>query len=385
MPRGALVKTTQYRWSSIDGWAPDLPTAELGRPGIVFVFGAKRLLQDGELVGELRHRFEAAAVIGCSTSGEIVGDEVVDDSLIATAVTFDATRLRMASAGIADAKSSHKVGAELARQLHDPTLRHVFVVSDGLHVNGSELARGLASGLADSVSITGGLSGDGTDFAETWVITHEVAGPHQAAAVGLYGDALRVGYASMGGWQPFGLRRTVSRAEGNVLYELDGRSALDLYKTYLGEHAEQLPGSALLFPLVVSAEEGSEGVVRTVLSVDEQAGSMTFAGDIPQGGTAQFMKTNVNALVDGATAAAEASLTGLGGRRPDLALLVSCVGRKLVLKQRIEEEVEAIRGVFGPSTSIAGFYSYGELCPFSAGGECRLHNQTMTITALAEA
>ena len=364
---------------------PDLRTAELGRPGIVFVFGAKRLLQDGELVGELRHRFEAAAVIGCSTSGEIVGDEVLDDSLIATAVTFDHTRLRMASAEIADAKSSHDVGAELARQLQDATLRHVFVVSDGLHVNGSELARGLASGLAESVSITGGLSGDGTDFAETWVVTHEVAGPQQAAALGLYGDALRVGYASMGGWQPFGLRRTVSRAEGNVLYELDGRSALDLYKTYLGEHAEQLPGSALLFPLVVSGDEGSEGVVRTVLSVDEQAKSMTFAGDIPQGGTAQFMKTNVNALVDGATAAAEASLTGLGGRRPDLALLVSCVGRKLVLKQRIEEEVEAIRGVFGPSTSIAGFYSYGELCPFSEGGECRLHNQTMTITALAEA
>jgi hypothetical protein len=378
------VKTTQYQWSSSDGWAPNLPTAELDRPGIVFVFGAKRLLQDDELTDELRQRFAGAAVIGCSTSGEIVGDEVVDDSLIATAVTFDHTRLRTASAAIADAKSSRQVGAELARQLDDPSLRHVFVVSDGLNVNGSDLARGLASGLADTVSITGGLSGDGTDFAETWVLTRELAGPHQAAAVGLCGDALRVGYASMGGWQPFGLRRTVSRAEGNVLYELDGRSALDLYKSYLGEHAEQLPGSALLFPLVVSDQHGSEGVVRTVLSVDEQAGSMTFAGDIPQGGTAQFMKTNVNALVDGATAAAEASLIGLGGRRPDLALLVSCVGRKLVMKQRIEEEVEAIRGVFGPGTSIAGFYSYGELCPFSEGGECRLHNQTMTITALAE-
>ena len=187
------MKTTQHRWSSAEGWVPDLPTAELGRPGIVFVFGAKRLLQDGELVGELRHRFEAAAVIGCSTSGEIVGDEVLDDSLIATVVTFDHTRLRMASAEIADAKSSHDVGAELARQLQDATLRHVFVVSDGLHVNGSELARGLASGLAESVSITGGLSGDGTDFAETWVVTHEVAGPQQAAALGLYGDALRVG------------------------------------------------------------------------------------------------------------------------------------------------------------------------------------------------
>jgi hypothetical protein len=179
------VKTTQYQWSSSDGWAPNLPTAELDRPGIVFVFGAKRLLQDDELTDELRQRFAGAAVIGCSTSGEIVGDEVVDDSLIATAVTFDHTRLRTASAAIADAKSSGQVGAELARQLDDPSLRHVFVVSDGLNVNGSDLARGLASGLADTVSITGGLSGDGTDFAETWVLTRELAGPHQAAAVGL--------------------------------------------------------------------------------------------------------------------------------------------------------------------------------------------------------
>ena len=378
------MRTAQYKWCKNEGWAPDLSTTEAPQD-IVFIFGARRLIQDGQLIRELCQHFQGAAVIGCSTSGEIIGDEVVDDSVIATAVAFDHTRLRTACATIAHAKSSYRVGEELARQLNDTSLRHVFVVSDGLNVNGSDLARGLASGVAGRVSITGGLSGDSTDFAETWVVTNDAAGLQQVAAVGLYGDELRIGYASMGGWQPFGLRRTISRAEGNVLYELDGRSALDLYKTYLGEHAEQLPGSALLFPIVVSDEHGSEGVVRTVLSIDEQDKSMTFAGDIPQGGTAQFMKTNVNDLVDGATAAAEASLTGLGGRRPDLALLVSCVGRKLVMKQRIEEEIEAIRNVFGGDTSIAGFYSYGELCPFSQGGECRLHNQTMTITALAEA
>ena len=322
--------------------------------------------------------------LGCSTCGEIVGDTVVDGSVIATVVDFEHTRLRTASATISEAKSSYAVGEELARQLKDASLRHVFVLSDGLNVNGSDLARGLASGVPGGVSITGGLSGDGTDFAETWVITDGAAGPQRAAALGLYGDRLRVGYASMGGWQPFGPLRTITRAEGNVLYELDGRSALDLYKTYLGDHAAELPASGLLFPIVVTEEQGGEGVVRTVLSVNEQEKSMTFAGDIPQGGTAQLMKTKVDDLVDGATAAAETSLTGLGGRRPDLALLVSCVGRKLVMKQRVEEEVEAIRDVFGADSKIAGFYSYGELCPFSQGEECRLHNQTMTITAFAE-
>jgi hypothetical protein len=279
---------------------------------------------------------------------------------------------------------SYEVGEGLARQLSDTSLCHVFVVSDGLHVNGSDLARGLARGVVEGVSITGGLSGDSTEFAETWVVINNAAGPQHVAAVGLYGDHLRVGYGSMGGWKPFGPLRTITRAEANVLYELAGHSALDLYKTYLGDHAAQLPASGLLFPMVTEAQ-GGQGVVRTVLSVSEQHKSMTFAGHIPQDGTAQFMKTNVDDLVDGATDAAEAILIGLGERRPDLGLLVSCVGRKLVMKQRIEEEIEAVRGVFGAETSIAGFYSSGELCPFSQGGECRLHNQTMTITAPAEA
>jgi hypothetical protein len=378
------MKTAQYKWSQSDGWKPNLPTAEVERQGVVFVFGARPLIQAGQLVDELRGHFKGDAILGCSTSGEILGDTVVDDSVIATAVDFEHTRLRTASVPIAEVKSSYEVGQELAEQLNDASLRHVFVLSDGLHVNGSDLARGLASGVAEGVSITGGLSGDSANFAETWVVADDGAGPQRVAAVGLYGDDLRIGYGSVGGWEPFGPVRTITRAEGNVLYELDGRSALDLYKTYLGEHAAQLPGSALLFPIVVTEPEGGQGVVRTVLSVDEQAKSMTFAGDIPQGGTAQLMKTNVDDLVDGATAAAEASLSGLGDTRPDLALLVSCVGRKLVMKQRVEEEVEAIRDVFGADTKIAGFYSYGELCPFSKGQECRLHNQTMTITAFAE-
>jgi hypothetical protein len=382
------MEAEQYKWSQSGGWTPDLITGHGNERGnkqnIVFVFGSKRLLEQGKLLDQLRSHFHGASLIGCSTSGEIVGDEVADDSVVATVVGFDHTRLRTASASIAEAKLSYEVGRELAQRLNEPSLRHVFVLSDGLNVNGSDLARGLAAGVSEGVSITGGLSGDGTEFAQTWVVADDAAGPRLVAAVGLYGDRLRVGYGSLGGWKPFGPLRMITRAEGNVLYELDGRSALDLYKTYLGAHADQLPGSALLFPLVVTDERGSQGVVRTVLSVDEGERSMTFAGDIPHGGTARFMTTNVDDLVDGATAAAETSFRGLSGRRPDLALLVSCVGRKLVMKQRIEEEIEAVREVFGAGTKVAGFYSYGELCPFSQGDACRLHNQTMTVTAFAE-
>src|ERR1700730_10894108 len=316
------MQTAQYKWTQSDGWWPNLPAGDVGRQSVAFIFGARSLMQAGDLVGELRDHFKGAAMLGCSTSGEILGDTVVDDSLTATIFDFEHTRLRSASATIGEAKASYDVGKELARLLNDVSLRHVFVLSDGLHVNGSDLARGLAGGVPEGVSITGGLSGDGTNFAETWVVADDAVGPQRVAAVGLYGDDLRIGYGSMGGWVPFGPLRTITRAEGNILYELDGRSALDLYKSYLGSHAEQFASSVLLFAILVTAKR-VEGVFRTVLAVDERNKSMTCAGDTAQGRTGQLMKTNVDDLVDGAAAAAEASLSGLGDRRPDLAILVS--------------------------------------------------------------
>ena len=378
------MQHAQYQFLQSRGWTPQLPPAEAGSQRLIFAFGARQLLKDRALTGELREHFPDAMMIGGSTSGEIAGDEVTDDSVVATVIGFDHTKFRAAHATIGEGQSSFEVGKELARQLNDDKLRHVFVMSDGLKINGSELAKGITSGVASTVSVTGGLSGDGANFAETLVVDETGTGPQCVGAIGFYGDHLKIGYGSMGGWETFGPIREITRAEGNVLYELDGRNALDLYKTYLGPHAEKLPASALLFPIAVTEANSKVSVVRTILAIDEQAKSMTFAGDIPQGGTAQLMKTNVDDLVEGARAAAETSMKGLGGEKPDLALLVSCVGRKLVMDQRTEEETEAVREVLGDDATIAGFYSYGELCPFSQGETCRLHNQTMTITVFSE-
>jgi hypothetical protein len=89
-------------------------------------------------------------------------------------------------------------------------------------------------------------------------------------------------------------------------------------------------------------------------------------------------------LIDGAVEAAKRSHEGLYDTAPDLAILISCVGRKLILKQRVEEEVEGVHDILGDKTVYTGFYSYGEICPFSRGQKCELHNQTMTITTLSE-
>src|SRR5205085_1989348 len=178
------------------------------------------------------------------------------------------------------------------------------------------------------------------------------------------GDRLKVGYGSLGGWDPFGPERLITRSKGNILYELDGQSALALYKKYLGDYAQDLPASALLFPLSLRTNESDRGVVRTILAVNEDEQSMTFAGDVPEGAYASLMKANFERLIDGASMAAKTSYEAIGSSSPDLAILISCVGRKLVLKQRIEEEVEGVRDILGDHTVLTGFYSYGEISPF---------------------
>jgi len=251
-------------------------------------------------------------------------------------------------------------------------------------VNGSELVRGLTEHLPPHVAVTGGLAGDGDRFQETLVLWNDAPRADSVAAVGLYGPRLQVGYGSLGGWDAFGPDRLITRSNGNILYELDGQSALALYKRYLGEHAAGLPATGLLFPVSLRTRGGGDAIVRTILSVDEEEQSLTFAGDMPIGAYARLMKANFDRLIDGAIGAARASYEAVDATAPDLALLISCVGRRLILKQRTEEEVEGVREILGESTVLTGFYSYGEISPLSPSARCELHNQTMTITTFSE-
>jgi hypothetical protein len=342
------------------------------------------ILQGGKGFEDVRKAYPQAHLLGCSTAGEICGTRVLDDSLVVTAVHFERTQVKGTSTTIAGKEDSFAAGERLAATIEKDGLVHVLVLSDGLTINGSELVEGLLAGLPAGVTVTGGLSGDGERFRETLVVWDEAPRSNLIAVLGLYGNRLRIGYGSLGGWDSFGPERLITRSQGNVLYDLDGKSALALYKKYLGEHASGLPATGLLFPLSIRTKGGDTGVVRTILSVNEQNQSMTFAGDMPEGAYARLMKANFDRLIDGAVDAARRSYEAIGSSPPELAILISCVGRKLVLKQRIEEEVEGVREILGGHAALAGFYSYGEISPFTPSAKCELHNQTMTITTFAE-
>lgn len=382
------MKIEQRFWTVEKGWEiqskGNLPTSG----NLVLVFGGRYVLENEDKINEILGMYPGSDVILNSTSGEIYQDSVYDESIVITAMHFEKTPYRIAEVNASDFPkgNSYSFGQQLAKQLASDDLKHIFIISDGGIINGSELARSLNENLPPSTTTTGGLAGDGARFEKTLVGLNAAPVSGKIVAVGLYGDAFQVGYGSVGGWDSFGPRRKVTKSKDNVLYELDGKSALELYKRYLGDKAKGLPSTALLFPLSISTPNDDKPLVRTILSISEEEQSMTFAGDIPEGATVQLMKANFDKLIDGAYQAAASGRKTINqfGKQPELAILISCVGRKLVLDQRVEEEVESVREIIGEQIPVAGFYSYGELSPFAGFHSCRLHNQTMTITLMGE-
>ena len=365
------------------GWSVVLPTERDSERTLVVAFGAAAYAEAPRALAELAAAFPQSALVGCSSAGEIHDHLVADGTLVVGIAQFERTDLAMASTRIASPADSAAAGARLGLTLAPARPNLVLVFSEGLAVNGTDLVRGLSDALPARTIIAGGLAADGDRFARTWVLVDGKPVGGHVVAVGLTGP-LEIGAGSEGGWDTFGPERLVTRSQGNVLFELDGKPALALYKDYLGELASGLPATALRFPLSIREESSAKtSVVRTVLAIDEKSQSMTFAGDIPNGWRAQLMRSNHDRLIAGAMRAASDANAGMS-YRPALALAISCVGRRLVLGARTEEETEAALDALPPGSHQIGFYSYGEIS-HAGRASCELHNQTMTLTTIREA
>jgi hypothetical protein len=367
----------QLRWTSDDGWEP--PPEFAGAAHLVLAFSDAGYFREPQCYHDLRRMFPQAHIVGCSSSGSVRNTEITDDDVVVTAVRFKRGTARLIHAQAVPGGDLQALAAGMMGELQSADLRHAFVLSDGLSVNGSFLATGLNS---IGIPVTGGLAGDGTRFGSTWVMADAPAAQNLIAVLGFFGD-LDVKSGCAAGWHEFGAERLVTRSRNNVVYEIDHQPALALYTKYLGDLAQDLPSSGLRFPLSIRATVQDEPVIRTLLAVDASENSLTFAGEVPEGSFCRLMKTDVDSLIDGSGMAARAAASEASGD-PSLCLVVSCVGRRLVLGQLTEEELDIVRERLGPTAAIAGFYSYGELAPFRDIARCQLHNQTMTLTTLTE-
>jgi hypothetical protein len=377
------MKTKQHHF--IDNAWKDLPSEiNADKCQLVFVFGAPDSITKPEIYSHIKQSYPKADVVFASTAGEILNDSVYDNSAVVTAVELEKTTVKCVKTNIGNHSNSFDTGNYLMKQLAGDDLNCIFLISDGTFINGSELVDGFNSDNPNNIPVTGGLAGDAARFEKTFTGLNEVPTQGNVIAIGFYGKHLSIGHGSFGGWDEFGHERVITKADQNVLYEIDNKNALDLYKQYLGDYVNELPGSALLFPLSIRINGSDKNLVRTILSIDEEKKSMTFAGNLPEGSKVRLMKANFDKLIEASSIAAENSFTAIKEHNPELAILISCVGRKLILQERTDEEVEAAKEVLGTNTAITGFYSYGEISPFNSSTQCELHNQTMTITTFTE-
>ncbi|PJJ79914.1 FIST signal transduction protein [Mucilaginibacter auburnensis] len=377
------MKTKQHHF--VGGIWKDLPSElNAAESQLVLVFGSSQVIVKPEIYDHLRSVYPTADIVFASTAGEILDEMVYDDSAVVTAIQFEKTTTRCVKTNIKHHANSFDTGVFLMDKLAAEGLSCVFIISDGTFINGSELVSGLNQHNKYNVPVTGGLAGDAARFEKTFTGINEVPSQGNVIAIGFYGDSIKVGHGSVGGWDEFGQERTITKSNKNILFEIDGDNALDLYKKYLGDYVNELPGSALLFPLSIRVNGDEKNLVRTILSIDEEQKSMTFAGNLPEGSKVRLMKANFDKIIEASSKAAESAFEDINNSKPDLALLVSCVGRKLILQERTDEEIEAAKEILGGNATITGFYSYGEISPFNESVKCELHNQTMTITTFTE-
>ncbi len=325
-----------------------------------------------------------STIAGCSTAGEILGDEILDDSLVLSITQFENTDLQLFITSVQSMDDSYQAGEKIATSLDREDLAGVLVLADGLNTSGTDLVKGINANLKPNTLVTGGLAGDGSDFSRTWILVNGIPQRQFVCGIGFYGDTVKINHGSQGGWKTFGPDRLVTKSSSNVLYELDGKPALALYKNYLGELADGLPATGLRYPLSLTAEDSDKHLVRTILAVDEEEQSLTFAGDIPEGHYARLMFATFDNLVDGAERSAQMVNLDVAPDKDVLAIAISCVGRRMVMDEDPEAELEAVLEFLPEKTSQIGFYSYGELSPYVKNASCDLHNQTMTLTTIYE-
>ena len=327
-------------------------------------------------------KYPHANIIGCSSSGNILGSEISKNAIVATAVRFENATTLLKSIEVKEGEDVESLSKELASQFEKKGLKHIFILADGLKINGSDIISGFDT-IIDNTVKTGGMAGDGERVEKTYVMANSTPKQNLIAALAFYGDSLIIKTGTQGGWSEFGTKRIITKSSHNIIYELDQEPMLDYYKRYIGGYEESIQRAGFKYPICIKKDDEDIGVIRTLLYVNEEDKSVMFGGDVPQGYSAQLMKPNIDRLILGAADAAKESK--LDSHKQALGLVVSCAGRRAVMGDFVDEELEALSDELGSNVQLVGFYSYGELAPLKSDlNKCILHNETMTLTVVYE-
>ncbi len=363
-----------------------------GRADAVFVFSAIKYDQKKMLAG-VNSVIKNVPLIGCSTDGEITTDGYKEDSVSLMVLNSDELSFSIGY-GFEANKDARKTGQDVAQMTLDKRANEkqpaiFFLFGDGVKANGAELVRGAQLVLGEEFHIVGGLAGDGFRFQETYQYYDNQVITDGAVGLLISGD-VQVATGVQHGWTFIGRGRKVTKAVGNVVYELDGESVFKIYEDYLGERANELPGVAFEFPFGV-IDENNHHYLRCPVGVDREAGTVTFAGEVPVGATIKMTTGTTIEAINAAREASESALSKLGTNTTPAAIFIfDCCARKKVLGRRIQHEINAIQGILGGNVPLIGFYTYGEIASIKKEKEGKIveqsvfHNLTDAIVVLGK-
>lgn len=360
--------------------------AELGRaPDLVILFSSARYDAARVLEGVHSRLPAAVPLVGCSAYAEIDNEQALTSSVVAMGLVLEGIEVRtfqVAGRGV----DSFAAGRDAGRGLREFAPDLVITFPDVLTMNATRFLLGLQDALGKGMPIVGGASADDGAFKATYQIHGREALSGGAVGVALKGP-LTIVTAAKSGYTPVGATHASTRVEnGNVLLEIDGRPALDIYRDYLGERVAQMPAVSIEFPIaVVGGIEGAPRraddellLVRAILGVDEARGALLLGGDVPEGAAIRVTRATKEDVVRGAE---EATMTALEAMpAPEVALIFSCMSRKSVLGPRFKDECRASFARLPEGLPKIGFYTFGELSPVQ--GTTMHHESTYTIVLL---
>jgi len=376
-----IMQLNQYTYNNTNGWNKILDNSLDSNNTLVLIFASPDISFVIQPINELIDIFPNSKFMGCSTAGEIIGNSISKDRFVVQIIKFEKSRLELAHIKITNSSKSQDIGKQLIDKIDKKDLKYIFILGTSLHINGSQFTAGISSIDLKDVVITGGFAGDDQLFENTWVLIDKKPSYDFVSALGIYGEELYIGYGAKDGCNQLGIRREVTHSYENILYTLDNQSALELYKYYLGKRANGLPGTGLIFPLGVYIDGKIK--IRTLIGINEKEDYLIFTGDISEGSTVTLLKSNLDSLIQSAKDASKRIKFDNKISTPLLCISVSCIGRKEILGQRIEDEIEAIIDELPKDTEQIGFYSYGEIS-LNSLGKCDLYNHTMSLTLIGE-
>ncbi len=368
-----------------------------GKCSLIIVFSSV-VFNQLEMLKGVRDVTGAIPLVGCSTAGEIITSGPSKKSVVVMAIAAKGINFHL-GVGKDIKKSAISAGKELGKSLTQLTSngKLALMLPDGLAGNGADIVRGLQDVLGDQFLIAGGAAGDDFLFKETYQYYNDTVMSDSVIGVMIDGD-VHFGIGVRHGWKPIGVSKKVTKSDGAVLYELDGKPAVHIYEEYFGKKAEELKVEplarlAITYPLGLRIPNSDEYLIRDPITVGDK-GEITCAAEVREGSEINLMMGSKENAIAAAREAAEQCVLGVqarGGTSVTTAIIFNCIARDKVLAQNAKDEISAIKEVLGEQTEFIGFYTYGEQAPIagqtiSEEKSCHAEfcNETVVIVGFGE-